>query len=111
MKKIFIRYFLVLLFAVTGSVYADVKKIGLNYPETGHYSVQGLAQKRAAEIAVKEINATGGIMGNTIELVTRDTKSKPALSKKNVGYLIDGDKCEMIWVRLFCGIAYKFNKL
>ena len=38
----------------------DVVRIGLNYPETGPYSVQGLAQLRAARMAVDEINAQGG---------------------------------------------------
>ncbi len=95
LKKTFIWCVAVLLFA--GTVNADVKKIGLNYPETGPYSVQGLAQKRAAEMAVKEINKTGGILGNTIELVMKDTKSKPPLSKKNVEALIDNDNCEMVF--------------
>ena len=30
---------------------ADTVKIGLNYPKTGPYSVQGLDQLRAAELA------------------------------------------------------------
>ena len=37
-------------------------KIGLNYPKTGPYSVQGLDQWRASELAVEEINSAGGII-------------------------------------------------
>lgn len=59
-------------------------KIGLNYPETGPYSVQGLAQLRATEMGVKEINGSGGILGKKIQVVRRDSKSDALLSKKNV---------------------------
>jgi len=75
----------------------DVMRIGLNYPETGPYSVQGLAQLRAARMAVDEINAQGGISGRKIELVIRDSKSKGNLAKTNVEELIDNEKCEMIF--------------
>ncbi|MFH1075531.1 MAG: ABC transporter substrate-binding protein, partial [Pseudomonadota bacterium] len=37
-------------------------KIGLNYPKTGPYKVQGLDQLQAAELAVEEINSAGGIL-------------------------------------------------
>ena len=45
----------------------DTVKIALNYPKTGPYSVQGLDQWRAAQLAIKEINASGGILGKQIE--------------------------------------------
>jgi len=76
---------------------ADVVKIGLNYPETGPYSVQGLAQLRAANMAVEEINAQGGILGKKIELVVRNTQSKADISKKNVLEMIDKENCMMIF--------------
>ena len=92
-KSIFI--FIILLFAA-GATAADLK-IGLNYPKTGPYSVQGLAQLRAAELAVEEINQTGGILGQQLVLVARDTQSKSDVSKKNVEELIDAEGCEMIF--------------
>ncbi len=72
-------------------------KIGLNYPETGPYSVQGLDQLRAAQLAVEEINAAGGILGKKIELVKRDSKSKASLAKKNAAELIDTEGVSMIF--------------
>ncbi|TAN41985.1 MAG: ABC transporter substrate-binding protein [Nitrospirae bacterium] len=79
--------FVVCLFAGnTGA--ADVIKIGLTAPldiksveQRDPYWKQGLDQKRAADMAVEEINAAGGIMGKKIELVSVDTPSKPAESK------------------------------
>ncbi len=74
-----------------------VVKIGLNYPKTGPYSVQGLAQQRAAEMAVEELNGAGGIMGREIQLVIKDSKSKAALSTSNVEEMIDKDGVEMVF--------------
>jgi len=88
---------LTVLLAISTGASAAVVKIGLNYPKTGPYSVQGLAQLRAAEMAVEEINQAGGILGRNIELVVRDSKSKPDLAKKNVEDLIDNEGVEMIF--------------
>ncbi|MCI5219713.1 MAG: ABC transporter substrate-binding protein [Candidatus Electrothrix sp. LOE2] len=81
----------------TGCGYAESVRIGLNYPQTGPYSVQGKAQFDAARLAVQEINSQGGILGRTVELVTRDTQSKADVSTNNVLDLIDKEKCEMIF--------------
>ena len=87
---------LTIVLAISTGASAAVVRIGLNYPETGPYSVQGLAQLRAAEMAVEEINQAGGILGRNIELVVRDSKSKADLAKKNVEDLIDNEGVEMI---------------
>jgi hypothetical protein len=39
---------LTILLAISTGASAAVVKIGLNYPKTGPYSIQGLAQLRAA---------------------------------------------------------------
>jgi len=88
---------LTILLAFSTGANAAVVKIGLNYPKTGPYSVQGLAQLRAAEMAVEEINQTGGILGHKVELVVRDSKSKADLAKKNVEDLIDNEGVEMVF--------------
>lgn len=79
------------------NVYAEDVTIGLNYPETGPYSIQGLAQKRAAEMAIEEINAKGGILGKTIKMTTRDTASKKDQSTQNVNDMIENDNAQMIF--------------
>ena len=88
---------LTILLAICTGASAAVVKIGLNYPKTGPYSVQGLAQLRAAEMAVEEINQSGGILGQNIKLVVRDSKSKADLAKKNVEDLIDNEGVEMVF--------------
>ncbi|MBN1553989.1 MAG: ABC transporter substrate-binding protein [Phycisphaerae bacterium] len=83
----------------------DTVKIGLNYPETGPYAVQGLDQLRAAQLAVEEINAAGGILGKKIELVTRDSKSQADLSKQNARDLIEKEKVSMVFGGSSSGVA------
>ena len=87
---------LTILLAISTGASAAVVKIGLNYPKTGPYSVQGLGQLRATEMAVEEINQIGGILGRKIELVVRNSQSKAPLSKKNVEELIDNEGVEMV---------------
>jgi ABC-type branched-subunit amino acid transport system substrate-binding protein len=98
-----------LLFIATG-VNAAVVKVGLNYPETGPYSVQGLAQLRAAEMGVEEINRAGGILGREVVLVTRDSKSKADVATSNVEELIDQEGCEMIFGGSSSGVAIAGGK-
>jgi ABC-type branched-subunit amino acid transport system substrate-binding protein len=95
--RIFFLIGLCLIFALQVSSAAETIKIGLNYPETGPYSVQGLDQLRAAKLAIEEINANGGIAGKQVELVTRDSKSDPELSKQNAIDLIDNEHVAMVF--------------
>ncbi len=82
-----------------------VVKIGLNYPETGPYHVQGLDQYRAAQMAAEEINAAGGILGKKIELVYRDSKSNAELSRQNTADLIDKEGVKMVFGGSSSGVA------
>ena len=86
-------------------------KIGLNYPKTGPYSAQGLDQWRAAELAVEEINAAGGIMGQPVELVWRDSQSKADLSTKNVTELIDQEGVKMVFGGSASSVAVAAGKV
>lgn len=104
-KKLMILAGLCLLLCVQISPAQETVKIGLNYPETGPYSVQGLDQFRAATMATDEINAAGGIMGKNIELVLRDSKSDATLSAQNAASLIDQDKVSMIFGGSSSGVA------
>ena len=79
------------------NAYSETIRIGLNYPETGPYEVQGEAQKRAADMAMEEINKAGGILGRQIEVIAKDSKSREDLAKKNVAELIDTHNCQMIF--------------
>lgn len=59
-----------------GNEIGDTVKIGLNFELTGGVAAYGVPQKNAAELAVEEINAAGGIDGKQIELISKDNKSE-----------------------------------
>src|SRR6516164_6402005 len=50
-------------------------KIGYPMPLSGPASVYGVPITKGAEMAVQEINASGGILGHKVELLTRDSKA------------------------------------
>jgi ABC-type branched-subunit amino acid transport system substrate-binding protein len=90
--------FIVSILVLAGNIFAaqDVVKIGLSYPETGPYAKQGLDQRRSADLAVEEINASGGILGKKVQLVYRDTKSNAKVAKANATELFDREEVPMI---------------
>ena len=59
---------------------ADTIKIGVAGAHTGDLAAYGLPTKDAAEMAVAEVNAKGGINGKKIELVMGDDQCKPEIA-------------------------------
>ncbi|MFI8610416.1 ABC transporter substrate-binding protein [Pseudomonas sp. NPDC077649] len=66
---------------------AEPITLGLNYPRTGPYKEEGLAQMRGALLAIDELNAAGGVLGRPLRLSSKDTASRPAKAVKNVDKL------------------------
>lgn len=67
----------------------DPITLGLNYPRTGSYKEEGLSQMRGAMLAIDEINAQGGVLGRPLQLISRDTASRPEKAVSNVDRMID----------------------
>ncbi|MCJ7587393.1 MAG: branched-chain amino acid ABC transporter substrate-binding protein [Candidatus Aminicenantes bacterium] len=53
-------------------------KIGVILPLTGEGAVYGEPQRRAAELAVEDINNKGGLLGKKVTLLAQDDKAQPA---------------------------------
>jgi ABC-type branched-subunit amino acid transport system substrate-binding protein len=79
--------FIALALSTLASHAADPIRLGLNYPSTGRYKEQGIAQARGALMAIEEINAAGGLLGRPLELLTANTASKPEKAVENVKHL------------------------
>jgi branched-chain amino acid transport system substrate-binding protein len=60
---------------VSQTALADVK-IGFQAPLTGLAATDGKSAKAAAEIAIDDLNAAGGVLGQKLELVTYDDQAK-----------------------------------
>ena len=102
---------LALLLLAVGQCTAGTVKLGLNYPQTGPYQVQGLDQWRAANLAVDEINASGGILGQQVEIVWRDSQSRTDLTRQNIVDLIDSEGAQMIFGGSSSGVAVAAGKV
>ncbi|CAD5108525.1 ABC transporter substrate-binding protein [Zestomonas carbonaria] len=63
--------------------------LGLNYPRTGSYQKEGLAQMRGALMAIDEINAKGGVLGRPLRLSSYDSGSRVRRAIQNVDKLAD----------------------
>ena len=55
---------------------SSVLKIGLLAQMTGNSAADGLLMQQGAQLAIDEINADGGILGRTVELVTEDVQDQ-----------------------------------
>ena len=64
--------------------------IGVSGPLTSSAALYGTAVKNAAQIAVDEINAAGGLNGVTFKLVAMDDKNNPDLVSGNYSALLEG---------------------
>jgi branched-chain amino acid transport system substrate-binding protein len=98
------------LAAVLPAAAAEPVKIGFNYPKTGPYAAEGLDQLRGAEMAVDDINSTGGILGRKIELLVRDSKSDPKVSEQNALELVVNG-ATMIFGGASSGVAVAVGKV
>ncbi len=80
--------------ATTASA-ADVK-IGVLYPLTGGGAVYGVPAMHGHRMAVDEVNAAGGINGQKVVTVERDTKLNPAEAAAAAKELITKDGVNVI---------------
>ena len=70
--------FAALLLAGTAARAEEPIKVGLVAALSGQSAKSGEAITRGLQVAIDEINARGGVLGRTIELVRRDDESNPA---------------------------------
>ncbi len=77
---------------LAGPAVAQALKFGLAMPLTGSQSSYGKDQIQAAEWAVADINAKGGVNGKKLEMIVLDTQGEPTLGINAVNRLVSVDK-------------------
>jgi len=70
--------------------------IGNIEPLSGPYAESGLAQLQGSELAVKECNAKGGLLGREVVLITEDVPSDPNIGVQKAQKLIKDDKVDFL---------------
>ena len=90
---------LVALLVAPMTVFAQEKviKIGALYPMTGRAGLYGLDSVDAAEMAIDEINAKGGVKGYKLLLINTDSKAKPDHSVRVARRYIDDEKVHFLF--------------
>lgn len=88
--------------AATAGFAQDVIKIANIVELSGGGATAGTNFKNGVELAVKEINAAGGILGKKIQTITTDTQSNPGVAKGLTQKAID-DNVFAIFGPVFSG--------
>jgi len=70
---------------------AEPIKIGAVLPFSGGVELYGAQTKLGLDLAVKEINAAGGILGRPVEVIYEDDKTDPAAAVDATRELIERD--------------------
>jgi len=63
---------------------SETIRLGLNYPSTGNYKSEGLELRRGALLAVEEVNRRGGVLGQPLELISRNSAAREEKAQANV---------------------------
>jgi branched-chain amino acid transport system substrate-binding protein len=87
----------ILFLTLTGIVSAGEVSVGAVTPLTGKLAVYGEGFQQAMLLAVDEINASGGINGDTLKIVFEDNNSTSKGSVSSIRKLITIDKLPLIF--------------
>ena len=86
-----------IILALAGSAQAaDPIKVGVVTPLSGAYAPIGKQVRWGAELAVKEINAAGGVGGRPFELLFEDEEANPPVAVRKAEKLLQQDKAEIL---------------
>ncbi len=77
--------------AIAGTI-----KIGMIAPVSGGYAVVGSPMVQGAQMVVDQVNASGGINGDMLELVVRDSQVKPDVAVAAARELISSEGVALI---------------
>src|SRR5947199_829024 len=78
--------------AASPALAADPIKIGVDTPITGTYAPIGQQVRWGLDLAAKEVNAAGGIMGRQIQLIYEDEEANPSVAVQKADKLFQVDK-------------------
>ena len=92
MKKLVCYLFMILFLFSCITEKEKTIKIGAIFPLTGDAAAWGIPPRNGAELAVEQINASGGIKGQKLELVVEDGGCDPKMGVAAINKLLAADK-------------------
>jgi urea transport system substrate-binding protein len=72
-------------------------KVGVLQSLSGTMSISEVAVKNSELLAIKEINASGGVLGKQIDPIVEDGESKPEVFAQKIDKLINSDKVPVVF--------------
>lgn len=93
------------LIASLTTVHAGDITIGAILPLSGASATQGDDQRRGVELALEKINAAGGVMGQTLKVVTEDSAGRAPTALDAAKKLVTVDKAPVVIGEFSSGIT------
>jgi branched-chain amino acid transport system substrate-binding protein len=93
---IVVAFLVLVLWCQTG--FAKNIKLGEINPLSGRFAKQGLEIHQGVKVAVAEANASGGIGGRLLELVSRDDQSRPDVAISRTVSSLSLAKSLLTWI-------------
>ena len=81
---------------LSGAQAADPIKIGVVTPLSGTYAGIGQQVRWGLDLATKEVNAAGGIMGRQVELIYEDEEANPSVAVQKADKLFQVNKVDFL---------------
>lgn len=110
-----LRVLVAAIFLMTGFMSfasaADPVKIGFVTTFSGRLSVHGSLSKQGAELAVKEINNAGGILGRKVEAIFEDDGGDPKKGAEAAKKLVQSDKVDALMGVISSEVALEVSNL
>ncbi|MGA2955394.1 MAG: ABC transporter substrate-binding protein [Thermodesulfobacteriota bacterium] len=101
----------VFLFTLMLSGVASAKPIAaLLFPLSGPFSAMGTDMKQGSEVALEEINAKGGVLGQKAEVVMGDDEFQAPIAIRKYKEMVDGQGIKAIGGTLSGGISVAVNE-
>lgn len=75
---------------------AKAIRIGLPTILSGRVAILGTSTRAAVQLAVQQVNESGGVAGRQIEVIDRDSKGRPDEAARVTRDLINNDGCEIV---------------
>lgn len=87
------------------AVAAEPLKIGVDTPLSGTYAPIGQQVRWGLELAAKEINAAGGILGRQVKFIFEDGEAKPPVAVQRADKLFQVDKVDFLTGTVSSGVT------
>ena len=78
----------IILSLAASSLAADTIKLGVAGPHSGDLAPYGIPAMKAAQLVVKKLNASGGVLGKQVELLIQDDQCKPEIATNTATKLV-----------------------